>query len=238
VTTGNALADMYLGRIQQYSEATEVVNGNPIGGNPKGHWRVTEFEPYFQDDWKLNSKLTINLGARYYFYVPYHDISKPQTLDSNFVPSLYDPSVAALLDSSGNIVKDPSTGHIYDYTGFGNGLYACGSKEVPKGCTHINRGTIAPRFGFAYDPFGTGKTVIRGGYGMYFEAFNQNETSALTNPPPPPWSPTPSTWLDTTNSPRDRMALPASPSSRFTSTCPAFSSSAWGSSMNSPGTIC
>ncbi|MGA3168326.1 MAG: hypothetical protein ABSA41_12660 [Terriglobia bacterium] len=36
VTTGNALADMYLGRIQQYSEATEVVHGNPIGGNPRG----------------------------------------------------------------------------------------------------------------------------------------------------------------------------------------------------------
>jgi len=184
VTTGNALADMFLGRIESYSEATAMVNGVPVGGNPMGHWRQQEFEPYFQDDWKVSRKLTLNLGVRYYFYVPYHDTTRPQTLDSVFIPSKYDPAVEALLDADGYLVTDPATGHIHDYRTFGNGLYLCGAGSVPKGCTTINRWSLAPRFGFAYDPWSTGKTVIRGGYGVYYEMFSGNETDALAGNPP------------------------------------------------------
>jgi len=173
ITTENALADMYLGRIGQYTEGTTTVGGVPVGGYSKGHWRSTVFEPYFQDDWKVTRKLTLNLGVRYYYFIPIHDVSRPQTIDSGFLPHLYNPADEAQLDADGNII--PGSGH--DFTTFGNGLVECGKGEIVKGCTVPNRRTLAPRFGFSYDPWGSGKTVIRGGYGLYFEPGNGNESN-------------------------------------------------------------
>ena len=176
VSTGNALADLYLGRMAQYAEGTQTVNGLPMGGYPKGHWRMTDFEPYVQDDWRVNRKLTLNLGARYYFLTRIRDVSQP-TVDAWFVPSLYDPAKEALLNASGQLVLDPATGHVHDYTTYGNGLVECGRGGIPSGCAEPDHGTLAPRFGFAFDPSGNGKTIFRGGYGIYFEIGNGNETN-------------------------------------------------------------
>lgn len=188
ITTGNALADMYLGRIAQYQEGTQTVNDVAVGGYPKGHWRSTDFEPYLQDDWKISPKLTLNLGVRYYLFVPVHDVSRPQTVDSGFLPNLYNPAAQAQLDASGNII--PGTG--FDYTAFGNGLVECGHNGIARGCRQPNYATLAPRFGFAYDPTGTGKTSIRGGYGIYYESGNGNESNTEGGEGNPPVSLSPS----------------------------------------------
>jgi hypothetical protein len=185
VSTGNGLADMYLGRLGTYTEGTAVTNGVPTGGMEYGDYQQWDFEPYVQDDWKVNRKLTLNLGIRYYYITTLHDYSHP-TIDSAFDPSKYNPALEAALDSSGNLVRNAATGQVYDYRVFGNGLTQCNAGGVPAGCTNSPRGTLSPRFGFAFDPTGNGKTVVRGGYGVYNEIGNWNESQAAAlseNPP-------------------------------------------------------
>jgi hypothetical protein len=176
-STGNGLADMYTGVIASYSEGTVMQNGVPVGGYPKGHWDGWDFEPYIQDDWKVNHRLTLNLGLRYYYFTAYHDVSAVN-VDSNFVASQYNPAAQAPLvnDPVLGPVIEPNTG--YNYTVFGNGLDQCGTGGVPKGCFFPSHRSLGPRFGFAYDPTGAGKTVIRGGYGIYYEVGNGDESNA------------------------------------------------------------
>jgi hypothetical protein len=182
ISTGNALADMYLGRIAQYQEGTLNFNGQPVGGYARGHFRHTQFEPYVQDDWKVSRKLTLNVGLRYYLFVPFHDVSRPLSFNSSFIPSQYNPAAEALVEispatGSPVLVLDPATGHVNDFTNFGNGLVHCGVGGIPDGCVNTYYGGFGPRFGFAFDPTGSGKTSIRGGYGIYFEPGNGNESN-------------------------------------------------------------
>ncbi|HEV2425947.1 MAG TPA: carboxypeptidase-like regulatory domain-containing protein [Terriglobia bacterium] len=190
VTTTNAMADMFLGRIQQYQEGTQVVAGQAVGGYPKGHWQMTDTEPYVQDDWKVTPHLTLNLGVRWYLYTRIHDVTRP-TIDSGFFPNLYSSSAEAQLDANGNYIAGTGA-TINDY---GNGLVLCGHNGVPNGCQLRNTaGNIAPRFGFAWDPTGTGKTSVRGGFGMYYESGNGNEAQTEGGEGNPPVAPSPSAF--------------------------------------------
>jgi hypothetical protein len=195
LTTGNAMADMFLGRIQQYQEGAYVVNGVPVGGYAKGHWQMTDLEPYIQDDWKVTRKLTVNLGLRWYLYTRNHDVTQPQTIDSGFWPQLYNVKAQDPLIGCAPNCTSPSAvnGNINtavglsNFTNYGNGLVECGVNGVPLGCQLNNTfKNFAPRFGFAFDPKGDGKTVVRGGFGIYFESGNGNESQtegAEGNPP-------------------------------------------------------
>ena len=180
ITTGNALADMYLGQIGNYQEYGRVVNGNLLGGAALGHWRQWDFEPYFQDDWRVTPRLTLNLGVRYSWLTPFYDTVTP-TNDSLFVPSLYNPAKQAQLDSNGNLI--PGSGA--NYLNYGNGLVECGAGSIPRGCYKPFRGTLSPRFGFSWDPFGKGTTVLRGGYALTWDSGNPLHNGAGFNGNPP-----------------------------------------------------
>jgi len=189
--SGNALADAFLGVIPQYQEGTQALNGVALGGYAKGHWQMTDLEPYIQDDWKMTKKLTINLGLRYYSYTRIHDVSRP-TVDSGFLPNLYNPAQEDPLLPDGNV---NTAAGLNTWVAPGNGLVICGQGGIPKGCQKNNSGlNFAPRFGFAYDPTGTGKTVIRGGYGIYFESGNGNEAQTEGGEGNPPFSLAPSAY--------------------------------------------
>lgn len=171
-SSGSALADLFLGQMNDYIEGTQTsVNGVPVGGNSKGHWVDSDFEPYFEDDWHVSSKLTLNLGVRYYLLTHIHDITNP-TVDSGFLPQLYNQANEAQYNASGDLIQGTGATPLT----YGNGLVECGHGGIPAGCQTNSYKNIAPRFGFAYR---LGKNnSIRGGYGIFYEIGNGNEAES------------------------------------------------------------
>jgi hypothetical protein len=165
VTTGNSFADFLLGRVANYSQTS---------AQPKYYNRYEIMEPYFQDDWRLNPKLTLNLGLRFSLFGTYHDISG---LSGNFVPSTWSASSAPTIDVDGSITGQagaivPGSGNLF------NGLVRCGQGGTTTSCMKGHLLNPAPRVGFAYDLYGNGKFSVRGGYGVFFEHTNGNESNS------------------------------------------------------------
>jgi Carboxypeptidase regulatory-like domain/TonB-dependent Receptor Plug Domain len=158
-STGNAYADLLLGNISGYTQEQNAF---------KMHEQYHIFEPYFQDDWHITKRLTLNLGLRLSFFGTY---SEENHLAWNFDPSHY------IAGASG---VDPSTGLVTGSIANPqfNGWVDCGvTPGVPDGCMSNHWFNPAPRIGFAFDPFGDGKWAIRGGYGIFYEHTNGNESN-------------------------------------------------------------
>src|ERR1700758_139383 len=81
-STGNAFADLLLGNINQFSQGSQQI---------KFYNRYKIFEPYFQDDWRITDRLTLNLGLRFSLLGTYRDRYKHAY---NWDPAAYDPTQA------------------------------------------------------------------------------------------------------------------------------------------------
>jgi len=189
--SGYDYADFLLGYAQAYSE-----DGNKI----TGQWNNISPAVYVQDNWRVNSRLTLNLGLRW-DGIP-HTYEANQ-LSSNFYPNLYNPADAATFDSNGHICSansvplcpgGPSPGlftstnpQLGGYQFYLNGIGTGGVNGIPKGLVNDSWKNFGPRFGFAYDLTGQSKTVIRGGFGMMYERIQGNDMyNGAVNPPGDP----------------------------------------------------
>jgi hypothetical protein len=139
--------------------------------DPVAHLRQNIIEAYVQDDWKVTSRLTLNIGVRYSLY------SQPIDAGNNlgaFEPGAYNAALAPTIDSNGNIcIVAPCAGGGVPNPNYArsawNGIVLGGSNS-PYGqpVSSTPKTNFAPRFGFALNMFGDGKTVLRGGYGIFY----------------------------------------------------------------------
>jgi len=156
--TGSPVADMLLGyytTAASFQPAGFSVEGQV--GNPR-EMNFMYFAPYIQDDWKVNSKLTLNLGLRYdYRNVPYETNDRMGWRNLDYA-------------RGGLLVADQS---LVD-KGIADGqYYQAAGRRSPENPDRFK--VFAPRIGFAYRPDDEGKTVIRGGWGRFYDSAEGRE---------------------------------------------------------------
>jgi hypothetical protein len=112
---------------------------------------------YIHDDFKVSPRLTLNLGLRYELPAPWVD----------------------KYDRINTVVPDPNV-RSSKFPNAPPGMLFPG--DLPRGLYDTDKNNFAPRFGFAYDVFGDGRTAVRGAYGIFYDTFN-TDTIAQENPP-------------------------------------------------------
>jgi len=140
--TGSALADFLLGTVQNEFISDSV---------PLQYFRGGIYAGYITDDWKVASKLTLTLGLRYENFTPY--VEKYDRMGA------YDPTTRSLVF--------PRNAPIGDYFTRVRPDLRFRLRDERSDYDYDNN-NFAPRFGFAFRPFGHNKTVIRGGGGVFY----------------------------------------------------------------------
>jgi Carboxypeptidase regulatory-like domain len=186
--SGNDFADYLLGYASNYEE--DAVQS-------AGQWNNVSWALYAQDNWRVNHRLTLNLGLRW-DGAPHTYEANQQS--ANFYPTLYNQANRATFDSSGNICSvnsnpacpgGPSPGLITSPNPilaglqfYGNGIGIGGVGGIPKGLVNNHWNNFGPRLGFAYDLTGQGRSVLRGGFGIMFDRIQGNDMyNGATNTP-------------------------------------------------------
>ncbi len=136
-TTGNEFADLLTGTLNSYNEASF---------NRINDIAYSTVEGFVQDSWKVNKRLTLELGLRITHFTPWAD-------RLGYGYSIFDYS------------KYNSSCTPTQYCGF---QWNKRDSSVPIGGFPTRGAFYQPRFGMAYDLFGEGKTVLRGGWGRYY----------------------------------------------------------------------
>lgn len=111
---------------------------------------------FAQDDYRLTRNLTLNLGLRW-------DVQTPPT------------------DSANRLATFVAGRQSTVYPTAPKGLLVVGDQGVSRGITPTRWHHVSPRVGFAWDPFGDGKTAVRGAFGLFFGSVSGNEWNGVSN---------------------------------------------------------
>ncbi|MFN7922872.1 MAG: carboxypeptidase regulatory-like domain-containing protein [Bryobacteraceae bacterium] len=118
---------------------------------------VSNYSSFVQDDFKVSNRVTLNMGVRYELMLPPHEKFDAWSM---FIPDLGKQVIA------GNGILNDFDQRIAS-TGLQQYIRLASDVGLPKTIVKARYNNFAPRFGFAIRPFGN-KTVLRGGYGIFF----------------------------------------------------------------------
>ncbi len=188
--TGDSYVDFLLGLATAYNQA----NADPVN-----HYVNNTISAFAFDNWHVTARLSVQFGVRY-DAMPLTWERNNQV--SNFFPNLYQPALAPTFDASGafctgvtatctggmspgleqwslatqQVIQTGSQPVGADYPLFYlNGVGIAGRYGVPRALAKNQYGTIEPRVGFSYDVFGDGKTILRSGFGVFYERVQGND---------------------------------------------------------------
>ena len=128
-------------------------------------FRTQSYNVFLQDQWRVASNFTLNYGARY-------EVNTAPVEAHNWLVNYY-PALGGLVQGDRTAIFDP----------FGSSL-GDASSPVPRAGFKTDRNNVSPRFGFAWDPFKHGQTVLRGGYAIVYDQQPlEPSVNMLLNPP-------------------------------------------------------
>src|SRR5438094_1453619 len=182
LNTNVGFANALLGSVSQYTESN---------AHPSAHGYFMNTEWYAQDTWRVKPRFTIDGGIRFYYITPTYSqgdqvaMFVPTNWSTGTAPQLIQP----VLVGSARMGRNPVTGQILPAVYIGR--IAAGADGTSNGMQVFNETVMktppiqfAPRLGFAWDVTGDNKTAVRGGAGVFYDRYSDDEILQLVEQPP------------------------------------------------------
>ena len=161
--TNDAMADMVLGYAQTSRRLTQTGSEYHI---------VSNYSGFVQDSFKATPRLTLNIGLRY-------ELLK-QPVEKYNAMAMFIPSLSKLVIAGRGLLSQPDYDAAVQSTGVSQYITTTAAAGLPRSVVRTNYADFAPRFGFAWRPFGN-RTVIRGGYGIFYGTDSLYRYSGFSN---------------------------------------------------------